>query len=108
VDRCEPAGTGPATALEQLERVGHLVQRRDARHAERVEHRVVRAVLPGQRAGMRGDEPPRFGGPPHLQRDDRDVALGGQAQRVDERCGVPRGLQEQPDRARALQFQGVP
>ena len=45
-------GAGPD---EELHRVGHLVERRARVDAVRVEERLVRAVLPGERAGVRGD-----------------------------------------------------
>ena len=108
VDRRDPrAGRHPPRAGEQLHRVGHLVERRDAEHAVRVEQRLVRAVLARERAGVRGDHGFDALRAPDLQRDDRDVAFGRMRERGAERPRTSHGLDEERDHARRWQRERV-
>ena len=71
----EPAGRGAAPGGEQLDGVAQLVQVVDAEHVVGVEERLVRAVLAGQRARVRGCTSSRARpGAADLERDDGHVA----------------------------------
>ena len=83
-----PGARRAARRREQLHRVGHLVERAHLVHAVRVEQRLVRAVLAGQRAGVRRHHRLRTLGAPDLQRDHGHVV---RRRRVELRSGSPSG-----------------
>ncbi len=108
VQRCDP---GPARhaarAREQLEGVGHLLEVAALVDAEGIEHRLVGAVLPRERARVGHHHLLRSLGPADLQREHRDVALGGLRERRHEPLGPADRLEQQRHDLRRLAVQGV-
>ena len=109
VDARDPAaGVHAARRREQLDRVGHLVERPDLVHAVRVEDRLVRAVLAGQRARVRDHQRLRGIGTTDREREDGNVAFGGARERRSEPVPVPNRLQQHRDHPGGIALQREP
>ncbi len=97
LDRREPARCRRPSLREEQQGCRQLVQRVDARDAMAVEQRLIGGVVPRDGAGVAERQRGTRLGPPDLEHDHGNVALGGFGERRHERRGRARGLQEEAD-----------